>query len=483
MLVAYSFKEESIMFDQVFDGFVDESPVSVMFRGTLENIFSSERIDAIFEENAQKQISGELAFSTCAGLLSLVTTRIQPSVNAAYAKNVEEVGVAVQSVYNKLNGIELAVSEALVRETAADVKGIIEAMNATLEGPVSGYDVRIVDGNHLGGTDHRIKELRDLGDAPLPGHTVAVLNPHFELIEDLIACEDGHANQKPLYVLLLDQVQRGQCWIGDRDYSTMEFMFGIKSRKAYFIIRQHGSLKGKLVGRRRRVGETDTGTVYEQSIQLTNDAGEVFTMRRITVVLNTKTRDGDAEIHLLTNLPKKVGACRIAEAYRRRWSIETAFAKLTQDLRCELNTLGYPKAALFSFCVAVVMYNALSTVIAAMRVTHPEVATSESRTSGRERTFSFYYLADEISGVSRGMAIAIPDECWTGAFASLTTKQMAKQLLWLARRVDVKQFLTNPYGPKVRKKKPKMTTRGRHVSTHRILQQRKKTQKKETAKS
>jgi len=469
------------MLDQVFDDFVDSSPVSVMFRGTLENIFSSERLDAIFEENAEKQISGELAFSTCAGLLSLVTTRIQPSVNAAYAKNVEKVGVSVQSVYNKLNGIELSVSEALVRETAADVKDIIEAMNATLEGPLPGYDVRIVDGNHLAGTDHRIQELRDLGDAPLPGHTVAVLNPHVELIEDLIACEDGHANQKPLYVLLLDQVQRGQCWIGDRDYSTMEFMFGIKQRKAYFIIRQHGSVKGKLVGRRRRVGETETGTVYEQSIQLTNDVGEIFTMRRITVELNTKTRDGDTEIHLLTNLPKKVGACRIAGAYRRRWTIETAFAKLTQDLRCELNTLGYPKAALFSFCVAVVMYNALSTVIAAMRVTHPEVATSESRTSGQQRTFSFYYLADEISGVARGMAIAVPAACWTDAFASLTTKQMAKTLLWLARRVDVKQFLTNPYGPKARNKKPKTTTRGGHVSTHRILQQRNK--KKKAAKS
>ena len=462
------------MLDQVFDGFVDASPVSVMFRGTLENIFSSERLNAIFEEHAQKQISGELAFSTCAELLSLVTTRIQPSVHAAYVKHVEDVGVAVKSVYNKLQGIELAVSEALVRETAVDIKAIIEGMNATLDGPLPGYDVRIVDGNHLAGTDHRIQELRGLGDAPLPGHTVAVLNPHVELIEDLIACEDGHANQKPLYRFLLDRIRCGQCWIADRDYSTTGFLFGIQQRRAYFIIRQHGALQGKLLGRRKRVGETQTGIVYEQPMQLTNDQGEAFTMRRITVVLNTPTRDGDREIHLLTNLPQNVDACRIAAAYRSRWSIETAFAKLTQDLRCELNTLGYPKAALFSFCVAVVMYNALSTVIAAMRATHPEVATSQSRTSGRQRTFSFYYLANEISGISRGMAIAIPAESWSIAFSRLTTKQMAKQLLLLARRVDVKQFLTNPYGPKTRKTKPKPTSRGRHVSTYRILQERKK---------
>ena len=190
--------------------------------------------------------------------------------------------------------------------------------------------------------------------------------------------------------------------------------------------------------------------------------------------LNTKARDGDTEIHLQSNLPKKVGAGRIAEAYRCRWTIETAFAKLTQDLRCELNTMGYPKAALFSFCVAVVMYIAFGTVIEAMRVTYPEVATSQLRTSGHERTFSFYYLADEIGGVSRGMAIAIPTARWADAFASLTTKQKTTRLLWLARYVDLNQFLTHPYGPKTRKKKPKMTTRGKHVSTHRILQQRKK---------
>jgi len=470
------------MLNQVFESFIEESPVSVMFRGTLENIFSSDRLDAIFEDNAECQISGELAFSTCAGLLSLVTTRIRPSVHAAYRRNVQDVGVSVESVYNKLKGIELSVSEAMVRETAADLDAIIQEMGATQDGPLPGYDVRIVDCNSLAGTEHRIQELRRLGDAPLPGHTVAVLNPHTELIEALIACEDGHANQKPFYVLLLAQMQRGQCWLADRDYCTMPFLFGIKRKKAYFLIRHHGALKGQLIGRRRRVQETQSGVVYEQPIQLTNQDGETFSMRRITVALNTPTRDGDSEIYLLSNLPQKAGACQIADAYRDRWTIETAFAKLTQDLRCELNTLGYPKAALFSFCVAVVMYNALSTVIAAMRVTHPEVATSQSRTSGKERTFSFYYLADEISGVSRGMAIAIPAHHWTDAFATLTTKQMAKKLLWLARRVEAKQFLTNPYGPKTRKKKRKMTTRGGHVSTYQILQKRKKKKKKTTAK-
>ncbi|MDB4650143.1 transposase [Pirellulaceae bacterium] len=235
------------------------------------------------------------------------------------------------------------------------------------------------------------------------------------MIEHLICCEYGHASQTPLYVRLLEHVQRGQCWIADRDYSTMDFLLGLRDCGAFFIIRQHGRMKGQLRGRQRRVGETQTGIVYEQPICLTHSAGREFVMRRITVHLYEATRDGDTEVHLLSNLPAEVDACTIADTFRSRWSIETAFAKLTTDLRCELNTLGFPKAALFSFCVAVVMYNALSSVVAALRVAHPEVPTGTKRKSGTDRTFSIYYIADEISGVSRGMSIAIGEEHWTSS--------------------------------------------------------------------
>ncbi|MDA1056136.1 MAG: transposase [Planctomycetota bacterium] len=464
-----------MVFDEVFEPFIDESPVSVMFRGTLEAVFSSERLDQLFENVAERQYCGELAFSTCAELLSLVVTRIQPSVHAAYRKKRDDINVSVRSIYNKLSGIESAVSEHLVRETAADLKSIVEETGAVLPGPLAGYDVRIADGNHLSGTQHRLKELRAIGDAPLPGHTVAVLNPHVELVEDLIVCRDGYASQKPIYIRLLDQVRRGQCWIADRDYSTLNFLGGIAQRKAYFVIRQHGSLKGQPVGRRRRVGRIDTGVVYEQDLRLTTTEGEELTVRRVTLKLDEPTRDGDAELHLLTNLPKKVSASKIAVAYASRWQIETAFAKLTTVLKCELNTLGYPEAALFGFCLAVVMYNAMSVVLAALRAKHPEVAASSTGTGTAKKatTFSFYYLADEISGVARGMAIAIPTAHWTSAFANLTPKQLAKKLLWLASRVNVDEFLANPYGPQQRtKKKRKMTTRGRNVSTYRILQKR-----------
>jgi hypothetical protein len=462
-----------MVFGKLFEPFIAGSPVSVMFRGTLENLLAAERLDRIFENAAQKQTCRDLAFSTCADLLGMVVTRIRRSVNAAYLAHREAIAVSVQAVYDKLAGIEPAVSEALVRETARDLAVIQANMHASWPGPLPGLDVRIADGNHLAGTQHRMKELRRLGDAALPGHTLAVLNPQRQLIEDVVVCEDGHANQKPLLVKLLEKVQPRQCWIADRDFSTCNFMFGVAQRRAYFLVRQHGAMRGELVGRRKRLGHIDTGMVYQQQLHVTHSDGRSMLVRRITVELNEPTRDGDTEIHLLTNLPQKFDGGKVAMAYLSRWQIEAAFQKLTQVLRCELNTLAYPPAALFGFCLAVVMYNALNTVIAALRTTHGrELADREK--AGKRARLSFYYLADEIAGVWRGMALVIGPQKWTATFARQSPRQLAHTLLWLAQRTRIECFLANPSGRKKRKKR-RPITHGGHVSTYRILKERKLT--------
>jgi len=52
----------------------------------------------------------------------------------------------------------------------------------------------------------------------------------------------------------------------------------------------------------------------------------------------------------------------LARLYLHSWSIEGLFNVLTTTLSCEQTSLGYPKAALFSFCVTLVAYNVLATV-------------------------------------------------------------------------------------------------------------------------
>ncbi|MDJ0595737.1 MAG: transposase [Pleurocapsa sp. MO_226.B13] len=105
--------------------------------------------------------------------------------------------------------------------------------------------------------------------------------------------------------------------------------------------------------------------------------------------LHQPTRDGETEIAILTNLPETVAdGFKIAELYRKRWTVETFFQVVTTSLNCEIKTLGYPRAALFSFSMALA-YNALSTLRAALIRVHG--------TGKIEAGLSNYYLTEEIT--------------------------------------------------------------------------------------
>lgn len=454
--------------DELIEMFAARCPVCVMVRATLENILSEERLNQIFEEAATRQYCRELTFSTCVQLMTMVVARIRPSVNAAYKSAAAEIAVSVKSVYNKLKGIEPAVSERLVRDTAADMAAVIDQMDARVESPLRGREVRILDGNHLAGTEHRIQELRQLGAAALPGQTIPILDPQRRLIEDVIVWEDGHSHERALLGQVLPRVKPKQCWIGDRAYCTKMFLFGIAKRNAHFVIRQHAQLQGELIGRRSKVGRCDSGMVYEQKLRIRGEGTEELIVRRMTIERDKPTKDGETEIHILTNLPASVTALKVAEVYRQRWTIETAFQDVTTTLRCEINTLGYPDAALFGFSIALLLYNVLSVVQAALR-------DSQTETRTIERNVSMYAIADEISGVWRGMEIAVPSEVWMKVYAGLTAKQLVSKLRSLARKADLALYTTHKWSPKSPQPKRISGNRGNHVSTQRILDKRKQT--------
>ncbi len=122
--------------------------------------------------------------------------------------------------------------------------------------------------------------------------------------------------------------------------------------------------------------------VYEQPITVTDEAGREHAFRRIRVALKKATRDGDLELAMISHLPSEVvGAPEIADSYQKRWRIETAFQALTEHLNSALNTLGYPSAALFGCCVALVAYMLFQVTRAALSHEHG-VETVEKTISG-----------------------------------------------------------------------------------------------------
>jgi len=454
-----------MILSDIFQRFVQDSPVTVMTQAILENALPPATVDRLFEDHADLQYTRKLLFSDVVDLMSVVVCNIRPSINSAFKKMAPTLGVTRKAVYDKIDRVETGTSAALVRHTGAALTPIIDELGARAEPLLVGYRTRVLDGNHLAGTEHRLEVLRTTGSAPLPGQSLVVLDPEVRLVVDIIPCEDGHAQERSLTDAILALVQPRDLWIADRNFCTTQVLYPIAGRDAFFIIRQHArNLHWEFVGKRRDRGRIETGRVFEQTIRTTNDAGEILFLRRITVVLDKPTRDGDSEIHVLTNLPRKDASARlIADLYRKRWTIETAFQELEATLQSEINTLGYPKAALFAFCVAVVAYNIMSTVKAALRSVHGATVV--------DNEISAFDLAEEVAATNRGMMIAIPEDEWV-VFQGMSPRELSPLLKQFAAAVRLSEFRKQPRGPK--KPRPKRTSgaKARHVSTARLLMQR-----------
>ena len=153
----------------------------------------------------------------------------------------------------------------------------------------------------------------------------------------------------------------------------------------------------------------------------------------------------------------------VATISRTRWTLENVFQTLTEALRCEIDTLAYPKAALFGFCTALVASNAVAAVRAALRAVH-----GAEQVEGK---VSNYYLAEEVASTYEGMMIALPPREWevfrrVGAVEFAEFLQATAELAWLAK------YPLSHRGPKKPRPERASGKRSYHISTARLLDQK-----------
>ena len=451
------------MLGKAFERFVEKAPVAVMVRGILERVLSPEALNRLYEEVADRQYTRELLFSSVFELMNLVVCRIQPSIHAAYQEHKAQIQTSITALYNKLSGIDTVTSRALVGATAEQMGEAVRAMNGTCTPWLPGYRVKVLDGNCIEATEHRLKPLRGMASGALPGKSLVIYEPQLEMATDVFPCEDGHAQERSLLSEVLATVVARDLLIMDRNFCVRDFLHGISTRQGSFICRQHQGLPWEGDGEERFVGRCESGTLYEQWVRVSHSDGSSRRFRRIRIVLKKATRDGDTELTLLTNLSKTAAHAKlIAPMYGKRWSIETAFQELEAHLHSEINSLGYPKAALFGFCVALVAYNVLAVVKGALRSVHGE-HTIANEVSG-------YYLAGHLQRTYDGMMIAIAEEHWA-IFQRMSEQTFTATLQQLASKVNLAKFKKHKRGPKKPRTKRSHHSDQPHVSTAKLLKQ------------
>jgi hypothetical protein len=437
-----------------------------MARGTLEWLLDEPTVQQLFGQHAAEQYTRELTLHALVRLMIQVAAGIRASAFAAYqadqALDAPTITTTYQAVYGKLGRLEPAVSEAVVRHGAERCGRLLASLPRALAEPRPGYRTRVLDGNVLAGSEHRLSPLRRWLNACLPGKSLVVYEPGSGLVTDVVLCEDAYTQERALLTRVLPRVRARDLLIADRNFCTARFVFGLSAAGASVIVRQHRrTLPCRALGRLRPCGRAATGVVYEQSVQAADpQTGAALTLRRIEIRLFAKTRDGERTLAVLTNLPAVIAAVEVAADYLRRWTIEGHFQFLTQSLQCELPGLGRPRAALFGFAMALLAANALAVVRGGLRRAHG--AEAEAEVSG-------HYLADEIAHDYRALMKYAPAEQWR-PWRELSAAALAPLLGALAGRVRLRGLKRSRRGPKKPpRQKPVYDPKHKHYSTARLL--------------
>jgi hypothetical protein len=446
---------------EMLDRFIEKYPLAVMTRSIVESVVGGQ-LDEVFEQYRGRQYDDTIKFSTIAMSMAEIALGTVENRNQAYRKYKDELQTSLEAYYGKINRTEPAVCEAVVRHSAHKAGELLSKLDFEPWEVLPGYRCFALDGNHLGKTEKRLKETRGLCAAPLPGTVVARFDLQTGLFDQAYLLEDGHAQESTVLDRAIEDLAPKDLVLADRHFCIVSFLLKLAARGGFFLIRQHGRLKGELLGKRRKIGKIDSGVVYEQAMKIYTGE-ETLVLRRVTVELHEATRDGDLELHLLSNVPAAdADACQLAQIYRQRWEIENAFYLLTMTLVCEMKSSCYPRCALLLFCTAMLAYNCRQVLLASLYAEHTQEDVEQ---------MSQYQVALDTVAPMEGMLTAINEQEW----AALTPRDpcgVASFLRVVSRRVNVGAYRKSVRGPKKPPLKRKRCRAGTHVSAHRLLQQR-----------
>src|SRR5258705_3624451 len=103
------------MVAEIFQRFVQESPVAVMVRATLEHAFAAPALDELFMQTVEQQYTRTLLFSTVVELMTTVVLRQEKSIHAAFQQRRGQLGGGVCGLGRRHVRVGRGVSGALGR--------------------------------------------------------------------------------------------------------------------------------------------------------------------------------------------------------------------------------------------------------------------------------------------------------------------------------------------------------------------------------
>ena len=216
-------------------------------------------------------------------------------------------------------------------------------------------NILLIDGSRLDPIAHKLKIVRNLAAAVLPGCMTVVYDLFRGVALQVLFNPDAAAPELLRAVPLLGSLPKGSLIVGDRLYASIQFFWELTARGLWGLFRLNGNLKVErqhLISRKQGGGRA----VVEEWLVL---VGSGQTAPRITLRL-ISFRQGNIKRDLLTSVldPQMLTAEEALSLYPLRWKIERAFFDLKVVLKLDRFYTCNPNGVAMQVYAAAMVYNA-----------------------------------------------------------------------------------------------------------------------------
>jgi len=216
-------------------------------------------------------------------------------------------------------------------------------------------NVYLIDGSRLDPIAHKLKIVRNLAPAILPGCMTVVYDLYRGVMRQVLFDPDAAASELLRAVPTLGSLPKGSLIVGDRLYASIKLFWELSERGLSGLFRLNGNLKVErqhLIGRKQGGGRT---VVEEWLVSVGCGAtAPVITLRLISL------RQGKVERDLLTSVldPLKLTAEEALALYPLRWQIERVFFDLKTTLKLGRFYTANPNGVAMQLYATAMVYNA-----------------------------------------------------------------------------------------------------------------------------
>jgi hypothetical protein len=444
------------------------------------DVLPDEALQTIYDTYRGASYQRCFSFSQLVHLVNDALTRHQGHAHKTLAQHADSqlCPASEPAFYGKLRRLPLALSEGLLADGTLRLRRWLpDQPHRELPSSLQALRVLIFDGKTLKHAAKRLKPLRQRAGRALGGKALVVLEPATGLIVGMAACPDAHTNEAKLVPDLLPQVRQRlsgpRLWVADQGFGDLAQVRRCTAEGDHCVLRLHP--KSQFTPeplQPARTGVDAQGRVCTEEIgQLHSTREGTKTMRRITLV-----RPGKTDLVIVTDLldTEAYPANDLLELYRVRWGIEVVFLTVSEVFHLKHLIGSHPRAIIFQASVCMLYYNVL-------QVLRGLAAQAQQRATQSVSSHNLFSdLQHELIALHR---LAEPDALMAGL------RERAVVL------VDLRSYLLERLGrawtplwakapPKKRHLPKPKHKRGAaaHFSSHRVLEEYKKSQRVQKAK-